>query len=180
MTHLETLLVIAIAVTAVAIVIQMIVLLALYVGMKRRSARIEALAAQVQTRAVPTLELAQSMLQEYRPKAETILNNVSAISTKVKDEITRLEGSVTDVVQRTHEQVVRVDELMTKTITRVENATDMVNHSVSVPIRHATGVLQGITTGLAVLFGKTRARRFGGQSPERARAASAHKDEMFI
>lgn len=180
MTHLETLLVIFIIVTAAAVVIQMFVLLALYISVKRSSARMEALAEQVQTRAVPTLELAQSMLQDYRPKVETILTNVTEISTVVKAEVTELKGSVTDVVHRTHDQVARVDELVTKTLSRVENATEMVNHSVSVPVRHATGVLQGITTGLAVLFGKTRARRFGGKSPERARAASAHKDEMFI
>ena len=64
MSNLETLMVVFIIVTSVAVVIQMGVLVALYLSVKKSSARMESLATQVETRAVPTLDMAQQILRE--------------------------------------------------------------------------------------------------------------------
>ncbi len=173
MSTLETLMIIFIIVTAVAVVIQMGILVALYGTVKKTSARMEAIASQVETRGLPTLEMAQSMLTEYRPKVDTILTNLSETTTTVKDQVARLDASVTDAMDRTRLQIVRIDELVSRTLDRVEDATEIVHHSVVSPIRQASGVLQGVTTGLAALFNRgpfSRARRSGGTP----------KDEMFI
>jgi hypothetical protein len=173
MSNLETLMIVFIIVTAVAVVVQMGVLLALYANVKRSSSRMESLASQLESRAVPTLEMAQNMLQEYRPKVDTILQNLAETSTTVKQEIVRLDASLTDVVDRTRLQVIRVDELFSRTLDRVEEATELVHHSVLSPVRQATGVLQGITMGLATLFNK-------GPYARTKHSTGVPKEDMFI
>jgi hypothetical protein len=173
MSNLETLMIVFIIVTAVAVVVQMGVLLALYANVKKSSSRMESLANQLESRAVPTLEMAQNMLQEYRPKVDTILQNLAETSTTVKQEIARLDASLSDVVDRTRLQVIRVDELFSRTLDRVEEATELVHHSVLSPVRQATGVLHGITMGLATLLNK-------GPHARAKHSAGVPKEDMFI
>jgi hypothetical protein len=173
MSTLETLMIVFIIVTTAAVVIQMGVLMALYVGVKKSSARMEALANQVHARALPTLEMAQKMLQESRPKVDVILTNLAATSMTIQQELERIDVSITDVVDRARLQVIRVDELVSRTLDRVEDATELVHHSVVSPVRQASGVLQGLTAGLATLFNK-------GPYARAKRPVGTPKDEMFI
>jgi hypothetical protein len=75
------------------------------------------------------------------------------------------------MVDRTRLQVIRADELVTRTMNRVEEATDLVHHSVVSPVRQVAGIIQGITAGTGWLFGRMRPRQRGVGGPE---------DEMFI
>lgn len=170
---METLLIIFIIVTSVAVVIQMAILAALYATVKKSSARMESLANEVQSRAIPTLDAAQAMITEYRPKLDSIISNVEETSAVVKTEVARLDASVTEVVDRARMQVMRADALISRTMDRVEQATEIVQHAVVSPIRQASGVLQGVTTTIGVLLGKGRPRRRGP-------VGVTNDDEMFI
>ncbi len=61
-----------VGVTAAAVVIQAGILVALFVAVKKSSSRMEALATEVKTKVMPTVDTAQSMLVEWRPKIDTI------------------------------------------------------------------------------------------------------------
>jgi hypothetical protein len=173
MSTLETLMIVFIIVTTAAVVIQMGVLVALYVGVKKSSARMETLAFQIHSRALPTLDMAQKMVEDSRPKVEAILTNLAASSTMLRQELERIDVSVADVVDRARLQVIRVDELVSHALDRVEDAGEMVHHSVVSPLRQAAGVLQGLTAGLATLFNK-------GPYARATRPVGTPKDEMFI
>ena len=66
----------------------------------------EALATEVKTKVMPTVDTAQSMLVEWRPKIDTIASNVSETSTVVRGQVERLDATVTDIVDRTRLQLV--------------------------------------------------------------------------
>jgi esterase/lipase len=157
MSTLETLMIVFVAVTAVAIVIQMIVLIAVYFAIRKSSARMEALAQlaqQVQLRLVPTVEMAQNLLQEYRPKLDLVVNNLAETSTLIRKDVERLDGSVAAASERIHALSVRIDALVAHTLDRVEEATELVGQSVVSPVRQAAAVLQGVTTGVAAFFNR--------------------------
>ncbi|MBZ5703741.1 MAG: hypothetical protein LAN63_00130 [Acidobacteriia bacterium] len=168
---MENLLTISIAVTATAVLIQAFILIAMYLAMRKTSARMEALATEVKTKVVPTAELAHAMLTELRPKIETAVSNVSETTTMVRSQMERLDATVSDVIDRARLQIIRGDELLTRTIDRVEETTDMVHKTVVSPVRQLSGLLQGVTAGLEFLFGTRRRRRNGVGVPQ---------DEMFI
>lgn len=170
---METLLIVFIVVTAVAVVIQTGILIALFATFRKSVAHMEALATDVHSRAIPTLEAAQSMIAEYRPRLDTALDNLVSTTTLVRQQVSSLEEPVADAVERARMQVVRVDELMTRTLDRVEDTTELVHQSIITPVRRISGVMQGITAGLATLLGHSAFSRD-------RRPASMPKDEMFI
>jgi methyl-accepting chemotaxis protein len=160
------------AVTAAAVVIQAGMLVGMYLAVRKTGAKVELLAAEVKTKVLPTADLAQSMMIDLRPKIETMVGNVSESTTLVKAQLGRVDATVNDVLDRTRLQVIRADELLSSTMDKVEETTEMVHHTVVSPIRQLAGVVQGVSVGLEYFLGAKRTRR--------RNKVSVPQDEMFI
>ena len=114
----------------VALVLQIGILIAILLTVQKSSARMQALAEEVQRRALPTLDAAQSLLTTTKPKIEELIANAAATSATIKSQVERLDATVSDVIDRTRLHVIRADELVTRTMDRVEETTELVHHSV--------------------------------------------------
>src|SRR4051794_31087874 len=160
-----------IAVTAAAVVVQALILIAMYLALRKTSARMEALAEKVKTKMLPTADMVQSMIVEYRPKVDSVVANVAESTAMVRAQMQRVDGLLTDVVDRTRLQVIRTDELVNRTLDKVESATEVVQRSVVSPVRQISGIFHGVTAGLEYLVSNKRKPRNGSGVPQ---------DEMFI
>jgi len=161
-----------IALTATAVVIQAGILIAMYLAVRQTSARLEALADEFRTKALPSLETAHSMMVEMRPNLENVLASMGEISTLVRNQMERLDATVSDVIDRSRLQVIRADELFSRTLDRIEQTTDLMHRTVVSPVRQLSGLVQGITAGVEFLIGARRRQRDGG--------VTVPQDEMFI
>jgi ABC-type transporter Mla subunit MlaD len=168
----DTLLKLFIAVTAIAVVVQAGILLGLYLSVRKSSAKIEALASEVLNSALPAMETVLGMMVELRPKIEALTDNVSVSSTLVRNQLGRLDATLTDALDRTRLQVIRADELLNRTMDRVEETSEVVHKTVLSPLRQVNGLMSAISTGVEVFLGqKRRHPKNGGGVPQ---------DEMFI
>jgi len=165
-----------IALTGLAVLLQACVLAAMYLAMRKSADKMQALAVEVQTKVLPTVEQARSMLADVQPKLQVIAGNLEQITTRVRGEIERVDAAVSDTVDRARLQIIRADELLSRTLDRVEQTSEMVQKTVVSPVRHLSGIMQGITVGLEFLFSH-RGRRNGGGREERR---PVPQDEMFI
>jgi hypothetical protein len=159
-----------IALTVVALLIQAGVLIAMYVALRKTSAQLEVFAAEWQAKILPTVAIAHTLLVEIQPGLETSTANLKEISTMVRSQMGRLDATVNDAIDRTRLQVIRADELVSRTLDRVEDTTEIVHNTVISPVRQLAGILRGVTVGLEFLMGRRR-RRDGVTIPQ---------DEMFI
>lgn len=169
MQNLEPLFIIL---TAMAVILQAGILVALYVAVRKTSERVEALAAEVKTKALPALDTAQSMLVELRPRVSDIIANADQAARMVRAEIERLDATVGDIVDRTRLQVIRADELVNRTLDRVEETSEMVHETVISPIKRLSGIIQGISAGLEYFLGRKRRHPRDGMG--------VPQDELFI
>jgi len=165
-----------IAITGAAVVLQAGILAAMYLAVRRSSARMDALAVEVKTKALPTLETAQTMLVELRPKLTVIADNLAETTHSVRTQVERMDATVNDVVDRARLQIIRGDELLSRTLDRVEETSDMVHNTVVSPVRQFAGLIQGVTAGIEFLLGN-RGRKNGGSREARR---PVPQDEMFI
>jgi len=158
--------------TAIAVVIQAGILVGLFLTVRKTTQRVESLASEVRTKAIPTLETAQSMLVELRPRVTDIVANVDESARMARAQLERLDVTVSDIVDRTRLQVIRADELVNRTMDRVEETTDMVHRTVISPIRQLSGLMTGLSAGLEYFLGRRRRQRGDG--------AGVPQDELFI
>ena len=164
-----------IAVTSAAVVLQMLMLLGMYLALRKLSGHINSLADEVKSKVFPLLENGKQLLDDIKriletssPKVELVLDNAAAVTTTAYAGIGRVEGSANDILDRAQQQVIRADEMITLAMDQVEDTTRKVAHTVTYPIKHANGLVQGVSAGVNAFFGKQRSRT-GGPS-----------DEMFI
>lgn len=168
----DNLLRIFIAVTTFAVVIQAGILIGLYLSIRKSTAKMEALATEVKEKALPTMETVQSFLVEVRPKIDAITSNVSESSALVKNQLARIDATLTDALDRTRLQVIRADELLNRTMDKVEETSEIVHKTVISPLRHVNGVMNAISTGVEVFLGRKRSPGKNGMG--------VPQDEMFI
>jgi hypothetical protein len=165
-----------IALTGIAVLLQAGVLAAMYLTMRKSGQRMEALASEVRTKFLPAVESGQEILNEIRPRLRVVLENLETATAVMRDEVQRVDATVNDAVDRARLQVIRADELLSRTLDRVEQTSEFVQKTVISPVRQFSGLMQGVTVALEFLFGG-RGRRNGGGRDERR---PVPQDEMFI
>jgi hypothetical protein len=157
--------------TSFAVVIQAGILVGLYFTVRKTTARMEALTTEMKNRALPALETTQSLLVELRPKIEAVAANVAESTAMVRTQLGRFDATLSDALDRTRLQVIRADELLNRTMDRVEETSEAVHKTVISPLRQVSGLMAAISTGVDVFLGQKRRPRNGMGVPQ---------DEMFI
>lgn len=166
----QQMLTIFVAVTALAVVIQAGILVAMFLAMRKTSARMEAIADEVRTKALPVLDSAQVILADTGPKLQAITANLTEMTNTLRGQVERADVAMSDALDRARLQIIRADELVTRTMDKVEETTELVQHSVISPVRQISAVIQGITAGVGAFFGRRGRVQEGVQQDE----------EMFI
>jgi hypothetical protein len=169
----DTLLKVFIAVTSIAIVIQAGILVGLYLTVRKTTAKMEALATEVTTKTLPTVATLQSMLLELRPRIDVISVNAVESSNLVRNQLARIDATLTDAMDRTRLQVIRADELLNRTMDKVEETSDAVHKTVLSPLRQVNGLIAALSTGFEFFLGQKRSQPKNG-------AGVPQDDEMFI
>jgi methyl-accepting chemotaxis protein len=167
-----------IGLTALAILLQAGILFALFLTVRKTAAGMQALAVEVKTKTLPTVETAQALLVDLRPKVDQIVANVAEISHNaqhsshlVRAQMDRLDATMNDVLDRTRLHVIRADDIVNRTLDKVDDTTETIHRAVSAPMRQVGGLVQGISAGVEHFFGQRRRSRENMGVPQ---------DELFI
>jgi methyl-accepting chemotaxis protein len=167
----ENLLTVFVGVTALAIVVQMGVLIALFVSSRKTGERLQRLSKEMEENLLPMIRDAKILLAESTPQVREILQNLAVLSATARQDAERISSTANEINDRVRQQVARADELLTRTLTRVEATTENVQHLISSPMRQVSGVLSGVAAGLAEFLGSRKVQRQKNAMP---------RDEMFI
>lgn len=155
----------AIVVAAAAIVVQAVLLVAMYWTNRRMKDQIAALVSKAE----PTLESAQRLLEEARRSA----TELSARSTEVielsRRQLTRLDEFLGEAATRSRVQMDRIELVLDDVVSRFQETTALVQNGIIRPIRHINGLTAAVRAAVAALAGaKTSV------------AQATHDEEMFI
>jgi hypothetical protein len=159
-----------IAVTAVAVVLQTLILAGLFIAVLAMGKRMQAMQVKVNEQLLPLLEKARGLVDESTPKIQTVMTNLAETSDIVRAQAGKIDEAVTQMVGIARSQAVRVDSLATRTLERVDHAAAAVQNTVTVPVRKLSALMEGVMAGVGKLTGGGKAR--GGKA--------ASSDEMFI
>jgi len=187
---MENLVPIFIAVTAAAVVLQAGILVGLYVAVRKTTAKVESEVVELKGKSLPIINSTEAMLielrpkvlqivdmlVELRPKVNVVVDNLAETSVTVRSEIQRVDATVSDAMDRARLQVIRADEMLSRTFDRVEHTSDVVAKTVVSPVRQVSGIVRGVTAGVEFLLGN-RGRKNGDSRSQRR---PVPQDEMFI
>ncbi|MSO19772.1 MAG: hypothetical protein EXQ56_04800 [Acidobacteria bacterium] len=159
------------ATVVVAVLVAQTILMALFVIAFRRwsdktSAKLDAIANVT----VPAVQSLRELVDDSRQRFNTIGANLEEISTMTSKQVQRIDGVVSDASERAQYQLVRLDSLVSDTITKVEVTSDAIQRGVVRPVQEISAILAGVKVAIDFL------RRRNRHSIDRA----THDEEMFI
>jgi uncharacterized protein YecE (DUF72 family) len=155
----STLLTVFVAVTAIAVVMQMLILLGLYLTVKRAASQAEAIALDFHRRTTPLIENVRDILADATPKLREATSDLAEASNTLKRQAETLGDTAIEMAVRARNKVVQADEMVTRALERVEKTTGAVQNSVLSPVRRVNGVLQGINVAINAFLHQKRGRR---------------------
>ncbi len=161
-----------VVVAAVAIVVQMAILFALYKALRQTSERMEGIAGRLEQQATPVLATAAAILDDAKPKIADITTNLAETSASVRTHVDQVGHAATEIAERARMQAARLDEFVISAAHKVEATTELLQDKVFSPMRRVRAVVTALNAGLS-FFKSNRPRH-------RKSSGEVEDEEMFI
>jgi methylthioribose-1-phosphate isomerase len=145
---LENLLTIFVGLTALAIMAQAGVLIAIYVKSQQLAKQQERFMAEARELMVPVRSIAENL--------RTASANLVEIGMSARDQFRRVEAMVTDTGEALHVQLERFDRVSQNVVDRINETAEIVQDSVVKPAREVAAVAKGLSRGFGAFFFRNR------------------------
>jgi uncharacterized protein YoxC len=170
---MQTWIAVFIVVAAVAIVIQVALLSALFFEMRRTLERLDNFTSDLQMRVGPILTRVQLLLDDTQPKISELVADAAHVVYLARGQAQKMDRVFSEASDRLRGQLVTVDRIITGALETVEEAGTQFRRNVWRPMHKVSAVITGIKVGLDLL----RSRR--GNGPPRDDSVE-HEEELFI
>jgi hypothetical protein len=162
-------------VIALAMVLQVSILVALFLTTRRTMQKLDKTVADLNAKAGPILTRVQILLDDTQPKISTMVSDASHIVYLARGQAQKMDRLFTEAADRFRGQIVQLDRILTGTMEAVEDAGTQFKQSFWRPVQKASALVQGIKIGLDLL----RARRAAPARPGKEEAPE-QEEELFI
>jgi 5-hydroxyisourate hydrolase-like protein (transthyretin family) len=161
-----------IIIAAIAIVMQMAILLVMLLQLKQSLEHFTRLSTDLQGRVDPILSRVNRILEDSEGPISSVMGDTAEITRLARGQAQKIDRVFTDTIERLQIQVIRADQILTGAMEVVDEAGSKFRSTLWGPIRQASAVMKGIKVGLDLL------RR---QQDRRAESDGAPLDEeLFI
>jgi len=161
-------------VIAIAVVLQVVVLTALFFTTRRTMQKLEKTVTDLHARTGPILTRVQILLDDTQPKIATLVSDAAHIVYLARGQAQKVDRVFTDAADRFRGQLLHIDRILTGTMEAVEDAGTQFRQSLWRPVQKASALVQGIKIGLDLL----RARK--GRSSGNPEPSAEQEEELFI
>ena len=163
-----------VVVTALAVLLQAIVIIAIFIQLRRTAARVEKTLADFNTKVTPLVSRVQILVDDISPRISGIVADASEITRLARGEAQKLDRILSEALERLRMQLIHVDHILTGAMEAVEEAGSHLRQTVWGPVVKATALIRGVQAGID-FFRTVRQRR------DRVEAPAEQQDEgMFI
>ena len=163
-------------VSAIALVVQVSILAALFFEVKRTMVKVNKVTDDISTRVSPMLTRMQLLLDDTQPKITSMVNDASHVVYLARGQAQKVDRLVTDASDRLRGQLVHADRILTGALEAVEDAGIQMRRSVLGPVKQASALLTGLKVGLDML--RNRRAAAGTVPPDEPQ--EQQEEELFI
>jgi hypothetical protein len=160
-------------VAAVALVVQVAMLTALFFEMRQTNRKVNSLVTDLQARVGPILTRVQILLEDTQPKISNMVADASHIVYLARGQAQKVDRIFTDAADRLRGQLNHADRILTGALEAVEDAGSSLRSSFWRPMQKASALVHGIKVGIDLL--RSRRRSSGGEEPR-----EQQEEELFI
>jgi uncharacterized protein YoxC len=153
MTNLDnqSILLVFVAITSLAMLMQAIILLAILLSMRKASTSIREQIDEIRSSVMPVVDStrdvcarASDLFQKVSPKVESAATDLAEVAHSLHLQTNELQVSTLEVLERMRRQSSRIDHMFSGLLDAVDRTGSFVAEVVSKPVRQFSGILASI------------------------------------
>jgi hypothetical protein len=160
-------------ITAVALVVQVIILSILSLQMRKTMEQLNRTMSDLQARVNPILTRVQILLEDTQPKISNMVSDAAHVVYLARGQAQKVDRVFTEAADRLRGQLIHTDRILTGALEAVEEAGSQFHRQVWRPMHKVSALVEGIRVGIDLL----RSRR--GANPRREEPRE-QEEELFI
>ena len=164
-------------VITLTVVMQSIILVMLFVNLRRTAARVEQIVIELNARLNPILSNMQTLVEDLSPRISGIVADSAEIVHLARSQAEKVDQVVTETMDRLRLQIIHVDHLIMGGMEAVEEAGSRIKQTIWGPVLHAAALVRGFQTGIDY-FLSSRARRV--RVPVAEEPSDRHQDKGMV
>lgn len=161
----DTILIIFVGVTALAIVVQTILLIAIFTAVRKAATAVKEDVEDLRSSLMPIIYNSRDLYARLAPKIEGTVEDLSAIAHGLRVQTAEIQSSALEVMGKLRRQTTRLDAMFTTVLDAVDRAGGFVAEAVSKPIRQVSGVMSSIKAVVESLRTSSPEHHQGNRAP---------------
>lgn len=153
-------------VTALAVVLQMVILLAMYLQFRRTSERMTQIATDLQARLTPILSRLQVFVDDTQPRITAMVADAAEIVHVARGQAQKVDRIFSEAADRLRNQLIHVDQILSGTLETIEDAGSRIRRTVWGPVQQASALIKGIQAGLEFFRARRRPAERSVEQPD--------------
>jgi ABC-type transporter Mla subunit MlaD len=165
-----------IAVVALALLLQAIVLLALYFSMRKAARSVKEGFEDLRDSISPIIDNTRELVSRVAPRIESSADDLAAMTHSLRRQTADVQASATEILERLRNQTVRLDGMITGVFNTMDKVSGFMADAVAKPMRQLSGILASVRAVVESLRNnaETAAR------PARAPEETNDDKDMFV
>lgn len=167
---------------AIAFLVIALFVVILVVEILKTRTKVMAIVTDLHGKSLPIIEKATVLVNDLTPKVQDITANVQHITFVARNKVEEFEPTISaanltvkDANAKTHEQIIRVNEMITSVLNSTTEIVDKVDAGIKAPMREVSGVWAGVRAGVDTLInGRRRPARWSAEPIYRAPVSTVH------
>jgi len=151
----ETILLAFVALTSVALLIQAIVMLAIFLSMRKAARSVIDELEQLRSSVMPIIYNTRDLMTRLTPRVESAINDLADMSAILRDQSVRVEATATEILERVRHQSGRIDAMLSGVLDAVDRAGGFVAEAVSKPVKQISALLASVKAMIETLRAPT-------------------------
>jgi len=169
----ETLLIVFVALTGAAVLLQSFVLLALFLSVRKAAQTIQEEMAELRGVVTPVATETREFLKRVGPQVEAVTRDVAEMVHGLRAQSVEVQVSTTEILERVRRQTSRMDTMFTGVLDTVDRATAVISDAVSIPLRQISGIAAFARAAINTLV-------TGGRGQRTQPTHSAADKDLFV
>jgi uncharacterized protein YoxC len=140
-----------VGVAALALVMQTIILLAIYLGVSKSTKSIKGDFEDMRSSIMPTVDKARDLIEKARtlvdrvsPQIESATTDFAELAHLLRAQAADVESALEQILERVRAQTGRIDQMFSGTLNAVDKAGGFLTHAVEKPVRQISGLVAAL------------------------------------
>ena len=147
----ETLLMVFVGLTGAAVLLQSVVLFALYLTIRKTTKAVQNEMEDLRAAVVPVIDESRDFLKSVGPKIEAAATDLAEMTRQLHAQSAELERTAAEVMERIRRQTARLDAILGKVLDGVDQAGTIVAQTVTRPVKQLQGIVASAKAVIGVL-----------------------------